>query len=122
MDALAFLSKPPKAKRQPVVVLAGDEDFLKRLCRDAVIAAALGDADPTFAVSSFAGDKLDFSPVRNDLETLPFLSPVRVVVVEQADPFVTAHRDALERYAAAPSKIGVLVLDVKAFPETTRLA
>jgi DNA polymerase III subunit delta len=122
MDALAFLSKSAKSKRQPVTVLFGDEDFLKRQCRDAVIAAALGDADPSFAVSTYAGDKLDFGTVRNDLETLPFLAPVRVVVVEQADPFVTAHRDALERYAAAPSKVGVLVLDVKTFPETTKLA
>lgn len=122
MDALPFLDKVAKAKRQPVVVLFGDEDFLKRLCRDAVIATALGDADPSFAVSSFPGDKLDFGTVRNDLETLPFLSPVRVVVVEQADTFVTANRDALERYVAAPSKIGVLVLDVKTFPETTKLA
>lgn len=120
MDALAFLAKKPK--RQPVVVLYGDEDFLKRQCREAVIAAALGDADPSFAVSTFAGDKLDFSAVRTDLETLPFLAPVRVVSVEQADPFVTAHRDALEKYAAAPSKVGVLILDVKTFPSTTRLA
>lgn len=120
MDALAFLAKPPK--RQPVYALFGDDDFLKRLCREAIVAAAVGAADPAFAVSTFAGDKLDFSTVRNDLDTLPFLSPVRVVVVDQGDAFVTANRDALERYAVAPSKIGILVLDVKTFPETTKLA
>lgn len=120
MDALAFLDKKPK--RQPVVVLLGDEDFLKRRCRDALLAAALGDADLAFAVSAYAGDKLDFSTVRNDLETLPFLAPVRVVLVETADPFVTAHREALEKYVAAPSRVGVLILDVKTFPETTKLA
>lgn len=122
MDALAFLDKSAKSKRQPVYVLLGDEDFLKRRCRDAILALALGDADPAFAVSAYAGDKLDFSAVRNDLETLPFFSPVRVVLVEAADPFVTAHREALERYVAAPSKVGVLILDVKTFPETTKLA
>ena len=122
MDALPFLDKVAKSKRQPVYVLAGDEDFLKRRCRDAVIALVLGDADPTFAVAAYPGDRLDFSTVRNDLDTLPFLSPARVVVVEAADPFVTEHRAALERYVAAPSKAGVLVLDVKSFPETTKLA
>lgn len=120
MDALAFLAKPPK--RQPVYALFGDEDFLKRLVREAILSALLKDADPSFAVSNFPGDRLDFSTVRNDLDTLPFLSPVRVVVVDQADAFVTANRDALERYVANPSKIGVLVLDVKTFPETTKLA
>ncbi len=120
MDALAFLAKPPK--RQPVYALFGDEDFLKRLVREAILSAVLKDADPSFAVSNFPGDRLDFSTVRNDLDTLPFLSPVRVVVVDQADGFVTANREALERYVANPSKIGVMVLDVKTFPETTKLA
>lgn len=119
MDALAFLAKP---KRQPLFAFVGDEDFLKRRCRDAVIAAALGDADPSFAVSSYPGDRLDFSTVRNDLDTLPFLAPARVVVVEDADKFVAEHRQALEKYAAAPSTIGVLVLEVKTFPDTTKLA
>ena len=122
MDALQFLDRAAKSKRQPVYVLSGDEDFLKRRCRDAIIALTVGDADPTFAVSAYPGEKLDFSTVRNDLDTLPFLAPARVVVVEQADPFVTEHRPALERYVENPSKVGVLVLDVKSFPETTKLA
>ncbi len=121
MDALQFLDKS-KPKRQPVFALVGDEDFLKRRVKEAIIAALLGDADPSFALATYPGDKLDFSTVRNDLDTLPFLSPCRVVVVDAADPFVTANRPALERYAASPSPAGVLILDVKAFPETTKLA
>ena len=119
MDALAFLTKP---KKQPVFALVGDEDFLKRRCREAIVKATLGDADPSFAVTADPGDKLDWSGVRNDLDTLPFLAPARVVVVEDADKFVTEHRASLEQYAAAPSKSGVLVLEVKAFPDTTKLA
>ncbi len=123
MDALAFIDTAAKAKRLPVYALVGDEDFLKRRCRDAIIALAVGKGgDPDFAVSNYVGDKLDFSTVRNDLDTLTFLSPVRVVIIDQADPFVSEHREALERYVASPSKVGVLVLDVKTFPENTKLA
>ncbi len=122
MESLAFLEKAPKSKRQPVYGLVGDEDFLKSRCREAIQKLVLGDADPEYALSVYPGDKLDISVVRNDLETLPFLAPARLVVVEAADPFVTAHREALERYVAKPSSIGVLVLDVKTFPETTKLA
>ncbi len=122
MDALAFLPKASKSKKQPVYALVGDEDFLKRRVRDALIALALGETDPAFAVSNYAGDKLDFSTVRNDLETLPFLSPCRVVVIENADKFVTENRPALEKYVVQPAAAGVLILDVKAFPETTKLA
>ena len=122
MDALAFLDKIGKANRLPIYVLAGDEDFLKRACRDAVVAKFVGDGDPEFAVSSYAGDKLDLSTIRNELETLPMFAPCRVVVVDLADPFVTANRESLERYFAKPSTAGVLILDVKTFPETTKLA
>jgi DNA polymerase-3 subunit delta len=130
MDAMAFLEKAAKSTRQPIYALIGDEDFLKRRVRDAIVAAALGDADPAFAVSAYAGERLDFSTVRNDLDTPSFLAPCRVVIVENADTkphpqveaFLSAHRGALEAYAAKPSSVGVLILDVKSFPDNTRLA
>jgi len=122
MDALAYLSKSSKSKLQPVYALAGDEDFLKRRVREMIVANALGDADPSFSLTVYPGDKLDFSTVQNDLKTLPFLSPCRVVSVEPADKFVTENRPALEKYVAKPATSGVLILDVKSFPETTKLA
>lgn len=121
MDALQFL-KATSAKRQPIYALVGDEPFLKRHARERIISTAIGDEDPSFAVGVYAGDKLSFSTARNELETLPFLAPCRVVVVEGADAFVTANRPALEAYAAKPSSVGVLVLDVETFPENTKLA
>jgi DNA polymerase III subunit delta len=122
MQALAFLDTVAKAKRLPIYVLNGDEDFLKRRCREAIIRLALGVADADFAVSAYTGENLDYSAVRNELETVAFLAPIRIVCIDQADSFVSAHRDSLERYAANPSRIGVLILDLKTFPETTKLA
>src|SRR5438034_120500 len=122
MDALAFLDKAAKAKPQPVYVLAGDEAFLKRHALAALDTVLLGDADPDFARTVHPGATADWSAVRADLDTLPFLSPRRVVVIDQADPFVTKYRPALEKYAAQPAKTGVLVLDVKTWPATTKLA
>src|SRR3954470_8676088 len=102
MDALAFL-KTKSAQRLPIYALVGDEDFLKRHARERIISLVLGDEDPSFAVSTYAGDKLDFSTARNDLETPAFLAPCRVVVVENADAFVTNFRAELEAYVAKPS-------------------
>ncbi len=121
MDALPFLATS-NPKRQPIYALSGDEDFLKRLVRERIISNILGDVDSEFAVSVYSGEKLDFSTIRNELDTLPFLASVRVVVVETADTFITNHRPALEQYAVKPSSAGVLVMDVKTFPETTKLA
>lgn len=122
MDGLAFLDKPPKAVPQPIYALTGDEDFLKRLVRDRLQELLLDGADPAFAVSSYPGDQADWKLVRNELDTLPFLSPRRVVVIEPADPFVTKFRPALEKYVAAPASRGTLVLVVRTWPKTTRLA
>jgi DNA polymerase III subunit delta len=122
VDALAFLDKGGKIKKQPVFVVFGDEDFLKRRALAALQKAIIGEADPSFAVSSYPADKADFATIRSELDTLPFLCDARLVIVEQADPFVTKFRSALEKYVEAPAASGVLVLEVKSWPATTKLA
>jgi DNA polymerase III subunit delta len=122
MDALAFLDKASKSKRQPLYVLHGDEDFLKRRVLATLVPTLVGATGSDFGVSTYSGERAEFSAVRNELNTLPFLSERRVVVIEQADPFVTRHRAALEKYAAEPSAAGVLILGVKNWPANTKLA
>jgi DNA polymerase-3 subunit delta len=122
MDSLAFLERPRKGKPQPVYVLAGDEDFLKRQVVRALRRWLLGEQDDGFGYSAHAGDKAVWSAVHDELQTLPFLGGHRLVVAEAADPFVTKHRPALEKYVGAPASTGVLVLVVNSWPTNTRLA
>jgi DNA polymerase-3 subunit delta len=122
MDSLAFLEKTGRQKVQPVYVLHGDEDFLKRQVLAALQALVLGQPGESIGLSTHAGDKAVFAAVHDELQTLPFLSPRRLVVVENADPFVTRYRAALEKYVAKPAAHGVLVLDVKSWPSNTKLA
>jgi DNA polymerase-3 subunit delta len=121
MDALKFLEKPPK-EIQPLYVVVGDEEFLKGQVLTALQPLILGDADPEFAWSKFPGDTVEWPAIRGELDTLPFLSPRRVVAIESADPFVTKYRQALEKYVGQPSKCGVLILEVKSWPANTKLA
>jgi DNA polymerase-3 subunit delta len=122
MDSLAFLDKAGKQKVQPVYVLHGDEDFLKRQVLAALQGLVLGQPGDSFGLSTHAGDRATFADVHDEVQTLPFLGPRRLVVVENADPFVTRHRPALEKYVTNPAPHGVLVLDVKLWPTNTRLA
>ena len=122
MDALKFINAKSKGKRQPVYVLSGDEDFLKRQCRTIIESHILGDTDPAYALTVFDGEELDFSTIRNEVDSVSFFSDVRLVIVEHAEDFVTKFRPALEKYVAEPSSVGVVVLDVKSFPATTKLA
>jgi DNA polymerase-3 subunit delta len=122
MDCFTFLERAGRNKPQPVYVLTGDEDFLKRQVVMALRAVILSGQAEDFGLSTYGGDKAEFATVRSELETLPFLSARRLVVIDKADSFVSQNRAALEKYVSQPSATGVLVLDVKSLPATTRLA
>jgi DNA polymerase-3 subunit delta len=126
MDSLTFLERLPKAKPQALYVLHGDEPFLKRLVRQGIRELVLGPDDDGFSLAGHAGDKANWAEVVEDLETLPFLAACRLVVVENADPFVSRERSRLEKLfpdlAARKKPRGVLVLDVQAWAATTNLA
>ena len=125
MEALTFLDRLAKAKPLPFYVLFGDETFLKRQVTLALRTLVLGPGDDGFGVSTHPGDKATWGAVMDDVQTLPMLSPRKLVVVEQADPFVTRERGKLEKFVAdLPSGEvrGVLVLDVQTWAANTKLA
>ncbi len=53
---------------------------------------------------------------------MPFFLARRLVLVDNADPFVTRYRAELERKVGHLPATGTLVLDVKTWPANTRLA
>ena len=122
MDSLAFLERKAEKPPRPVYVLHGDERFLKRHVLTALRLRVFGPDDDGFGLSVHAGDRADFSTVSTELASVGIFTPRRLVVVEDADPFVTRERARLEKYVAAPYATGVLVLDVQSLPANTRLA
>src|SRR5262245_36626469 len=122
MDSLQFLERVAKSQPQPIYVLYGDEDFLKREALAAIRQLIVGDDPDPLAYSAHPGDRVSFAAVVDELSTLPFLCPRRLVVIEGADKFVTDSRPKLEKYAPSPAATGTLVLVVKSWPATTKLA
>jgi DNA polymerase III subunit delta len=121
MDALTFVTRPPRTVG-PLYVLHGDELFLKRQVLNVLRERVVGpDADEQ-AVSFHAGDQATFAGIFDELDTLPFFFPRRFLVVDNADPFVTRYRADLERKVAQLPATATLVLDVKTWQSTTRLA
>lgn len=121
MDALEFLKRSRQSEPQSVYVVFGDEEFLVQQVREELVQLLIGEVDPTYAVSVYDLERASWPSICNDLHTLPFLSPRRVVVVEQADAFVSAHRSELEKYVAKPAP-GTLILLTKSWVSTTKLA
>ncbi|MCL2329813.1 MAG: DNA polymerase III subunit delta [Phycisphaerae bacterium] len=118
------MSAKSKKPVVPIYAVAGAEPFLKRQAMTRIIDDVLGDADRTLAMSEYDGSSgsAELSSVLDDLRTLPFLTDRRLVLLRDADKFITQHRDALETYAANPSETGVLLIECKTMPATTRLA
>ncbi len=87
-----------------------------------LIDQALDGADPQVALGQYEGDDVELADVLDELKTLPFLSPCRVVVVKDADSFISSYRGELEAYCENPSATGILILLADSFPGNTRLA
>ncbi len=126
--ALDILLEPDvlDVSQASIVVLHGDEPFLSGrvlgVLRDQLVP---DEADRDWAWREFAGDQpLDPRDVFDEAATIPlFASATRAAVVRQADAFVTASRELLERIASTSrGKRGLVILEVRTFPATTRLA
>lgn len=106
----------------PIYVVSGKDRRRMMDTLDNLIEQTLEGADPQVALSEHEGDQVATADVLDDLRTLPFLSPRRVVVVKDADSFISQSRELLERYLETPSPTGVLIMTASRFPGNTRLA
>ena len=111
-------------RRQPetwpcVIALAGTERALKASTRELILKDVLPEEDDS--PTSFSGKETEMKTVRDELRTLSMWGERRVVIVENADEFVTENRSALEKYCQTPAKKSLLILDVKSLPKNTRL-
>ena len=111
----------PSSDVKPIYVLHGDDEFLKDQNRRQVVAQIIGQTDPQLCVSTFDAT-VELATVMDELRTLPFLAPHRVVIVREADAFIAANREALERYCDAPCRTATLLLIVSAWNSAHRIA
>lgn len=73
-----------------IYLLYGQEDYLKRLYRDALKNAILEDTDE-MNFSKFQGKECDSLQIRQIADTLPFFSDYRLVLVEDSGLFKSAN-------------------------------
>lgn len=122
LDALEFLAAPGKYAAAGVCLLFGDEAFLKRQVVVELRRQVLGGDEGDFSFTELSGETATLRDVRDELSTLAmFGSGRRLVVVDEADSFVSRHRSELEDLVARPPASAVLVLAVGSLPSNTRL-
>lgn len=122
IHALDFLADPAARPVPGVVAVFGDEPFLKRLVLGELRHAVLDAEDAEFSLTTLDGEEAQPRDAFDELATVSmFGGGRRMVVVEDADDFVSRYRPQLEDYVAKPKPGGVLVLVVKTWPSNTRL-
>jgi DNA polymerase-3 subunit delta len=123
MNALQWLSADDEALILPVYAVYGDDSYLIReSIRRIALTLFPDDEERESGISRFPGASTTLATVLDEVSTLPFFTRRRLVIVDDADPFVTKYRRDLEGYVTRPSDSGTLVLQVKQWTATTKLA
>jgi DNA polymerase-3 subunit delta len=122
MHALEWLRRSDREPLRPIYVVSGDDVYLIRESIHAVSRAVFPEHGGETPSSTHAGSLASLADVLDDVSTVPFFAPRRLVAVEGADTFVTKYRQEIETYAGSPSATGVLLLQVKKWPSNTNLA
>lgn len=111
-----------KAVVGSIYVICGKDKFLVGNECDALLDKLLPVDQRAMALYQPRAESAVISEVLDELRTLPFLAERRVVLIKDADGFVSDNREYLEKYFDKPSSCGVLVLVVSTWPKNTKLA
>lgn len=118
MHATEFLKSSP-AEIPAAVVLSGGQRYLKQAVLEILRRKIIDDDDNS--LTRFVGRDATLQAVSDELRTVSMWGDRRLVVVDDADDFVTRFRPALEKMVEHPAKKAVLVLDVGTWTKSTRL-
>jgi DNA polymerase-3 subunit delta len=119
MHATEFLSAKSPTLPTSVLVMFGSERYFRQEILHRIPGASSDDAE--LNLTRLVGDKAEIRDVMAELKTVSMFGDQRIVMIEDADEFVSKHRAVLEKYVAQPAKGSMLILDVKSWPKNTKL-
>ena len=129
LSAAAFAERLQKGKPVPAALLLGDEPYLRDECRAQLIDKYVAEAARTWAVSRFSADRGELQTAMDQAETLPMLSPLQLVFLEDAEAIEElgekareAAVESLEAYLGNPAPFTILIIEASGLDQRMRLA
>jgi len=101
----------------PIYALVGADSFLQMQALSDVLRAMPKDVQRV----DLDGEKADLAGVLDELRSFAMFGGAKLVVVRDAEDWVSKYRDKIEGYAAAPSDSGTLVLRMSSLPKVQRI-
>jgi DNA polymerase III delta subunit len=102
---------------KPVYALVGSDTFLQLEALRQVQAELAADVQRVDA----DGERAELAEVLDELRSFAMFGGAKLVIVREADAFVTKFRSQLEEYVASPSNTGSLVLRLNSLPGTQKI-
>src|SRR5215218_401759 len=106
-----------KSAVSPVYALVGTDSFRQLQALQEVVAAMAGDVQRVDA----EGERAELADVLDELRSFAMFGGSKLVVVRDADAFITRFREQLEDYVVNPSQSGTLVLRLNSLPANQRI-
>ncbi|GHT13668.1 hypothetical protein FACS1894170_09910 [Planctomycetales bacterium] len=117
-----FLWQPDKYPAKGVCVVFGKNSFFKSNIIRHLRSQVLSDDDAEFSFVLFDGQNAVLKDVLGETSTTAmFGGGMKFILIDDADKFVTKYRSELEKFAEVLPKSAVLVLQLTAFPNSTKL-
>ncbi len=107
---------------KPIYVIAGKDMALVGRACDELLEDLISPSQRQMALLSLDGKEAQLAQVLDELRTLPFLCDRRIVLVKNAEDFISKNRPALERYFDKPCHSSILIFTVGSFAANTKLA
>lgn len=109
------MSTPASIK--PVYAIVGDEPFLQMESLRAILAAMPADVQRV----DLDGDTAQLADVMDELQSFSMFGGHKLLVIRDADDFLSKHREKLEAYCEKPSSSSSLVLRLSSLPKNQRI-
>lgn len=102
-------------------MIFGEDPFLVSTESEKLLDSILDAEQRAMALYEPKAEEARIADVFDELRTLPFLAPKRVVLIKGAESFVKANASHLENYLDDPSPSGILILTVTSWDKRLRL-
>jgi DNA polymerase-3 subunit delta len=101
----------------PVYALVGTDSFRQLQALHDILAAMQADVHRV----DVEGERAELADVLDELRSFAMFGGAKLVVVREADAFISRFREQLEDYVASPSDSGTLVLRLNSLPSNQRI-
>jgi DNA polymerase-3 subunit delta len=105
-----------------IYVIAGKEESLVNAHCSELMDKLLEPSQRTTGLFNADAGSVMASEILDELRTSPFLTDKRVVLIKDADKFISENRETFEKYFDNPCSSGRLIFTVKTWDSRTKLA